>query len=79
MSSFGSGVTQMADVGKNLVRGLWNGIQSLATWLWDKVSGGRKFVGRNNGLLRNKNPSKRLQSLENICRRAWYGFIDDKA
>ena len=28
----------MADVGKNLVKGLWEGIQSLAGWIWDKVS-----------------------------------------
>ena len=27
------------DSGANLVRGLWQGIQSLAGWLWDKVSG----------------------------------------
>ncbi len=33
------GVSQMADVGVNLVKGLWQGIQSLASWLWDKVSG----------------------------------------
>ena len=26
-------------VGGNLVRGLWQGIQSLASWLWNKVSG----------------------------------------
>ena len=29
----------MASVGGDLVRGLWNGITSLAGWLWDKVSG----------------------------------------
>ena len=32
-------MSQVAEVGKNLVRGLWQGIQSLAGWLWDKVSG----------------------------------------
>ena len=29
----------MAQVGVNLVKGLWQGIQSLASWLWNKVSG----------------------------------------
>ena len=38
VSAFGSGVSQLANVGGNLVRGLWQGIQSLASWLWNKVS-----------------------------------------
>ena len=33
------GVDLFEDVGGALVEGLWNGIQSLAGWLWDKVSG----------------------------------------
>ena len=28
----------MGEVGKNLVRGLWEGIKSLASWIWDQVS-----------------------------------------
>lgn len=39
VSAFGKGVSQLADVGANLVRGLWQGIQSLTSWLWNKVSG----------------------------------------
>lgn len=39
VSALGKGVSQMAEVGGNLVRGLWQGIQSLASWLWNKVSG----------------------------------------
>lgn len=39
VSALGQGVSQFAEVGANLVRGLWQGIQSLAGWLWDKVSG----------------------------------------
>ena len=38
VSAFGKGVSQLASVGANLVRGLWQGIQSLASWLWNKVS-----------------------------------------
>ena len=34
-NSMGSIVT----VGGNIVKGLWQGIQSLASWLWNKVSG----------------------------------------
>ena len=39
VSALGKGVSQLAEVGGNLVRGLWQGIQSLASWLWNKVSG----------------------------------------
>ena len=39
VNALGKGVSQLAEVGGNLVRGLWQGIQSLASWLWDKVSG----------------------------------------
>jgi len=39
VEALAKGVSQMAEVGVNLVKGLWQGIQSLASWLWDKVSG----------------------------------------
>lgn len=38
VGAVGRGVSQMVSVGGNLVRGLWNGIQGLAGWLWNKVS-----------------------------------------
>ena len=39
VNALGKGVSQLAEVGVNLVKGLWQGIQSLASWLWDKDSG----------------------------------------
>lgn len=38
VNALGQGVSQFAQIGGNLVRGLWSGIQSLAGWLWDRVS-----------------------------------------
>lgn len=38
VNAVGQGVGQMASAGADLVRGLWNGIQSLAGWLWDRVA-----------------------------------------
>lgn len=38
VSAFGSSMNQIVNVGANIVRGLWQGIQSLAGWLWSKVS-----------------------------------------
>ena len=37
--AFTESIPRIVEVGANLVRGLWQGIQSLASWLWDKVSG----------------------------------------
>ena len=34
-----SGMSAMGEVGVQLVRGLWDGISSSATWLWNKLSG----------------------------------------
>lgn len=39
VNALSKGVSKMAEVGGNLVKGLWQGIQQLASWLWDKVSG----------------------------------------
>ncbi len=39
VSAITQSIPRIVEVGANLVRGLWQGIQSLASWLWDKVSG----------------------------------------
>lgn len=39
VTELAKGVSKFEDVGGNLVRGLWTGIQSLASWLWNKVYG----------------------------------------
>ena len=38
VQAFTSSMGQISNVGANIVRGLWQGIQSLAGWLWNKVS-----------------------------------------
>lgn len=38
VSAFGQLTYKIVEIGGNLVKGLWDGIVSLATWLWDKVS-----------------------------------------
>ena len=38
VSAFGTYMYKIVEIGGNLVSGLWEGIQSLAGWLWDKVS-----------------------------------------
>ena len=39
VSAFGSHVGEMVNAGANLLHGLWEGISSAASWLWDKVTG----------------------------------------
>lgn len=39
VKGFASGVSQMANIGLNLIKGIWNGIGNAASWLWNKVSG----------------------------------------
>lgn len=39
VSAFGSLVGEMVNAGANLLHGLWEGISSAASWLWDKVMG----------------------------------------
>ena len=38
VEAFGKGIGSFVEIGANMVRGLWGGIKSLASWLWDKVS-----------------------------------------
>lgn len=39
VSAFGSLVGEIVNAGANLLHGLWEGISSAASWLWDKVTG----------------------------------------
>lgn len=39
VEAFGKGIGKVAEVGVNLIKGLWEGIKSMATWIWDKISG----------------------------------------
>ena len=37
VNAFTSSMGQIVNIGKNIVQGLWQGIQSLAGWIWDKM------------------------------------------
>lgn len=39
IQGFGKAVTSVVEIGKNIVKGLWEGIKSLASWLCEKISG----------------------------------------
>lgn len=44
ISAIGDTLSALVDTGKNLVRGLWNGISAMGSWLWGMVT---DFVQRN--------------------------------
>jgi len=48
VTGLGKAVGAVAKIGINIVMGLWEGIKSMATWLWDQVSG--FFSGIVNGV-----------------------------
>lgn len=39
VNGLGQLVGMVWDIGKNIVKGLWNGISNMASWLWNKISG----------------------------------------
>lgn len=39
INGFGDYISDMADIGLNLIKGLWNGIKNAGAWLRDKISG----------------------------------------
>lgn len=39
VKGFAGGAAQMASIGLNLIKGIWNGIGDAASWLWGKISG----------------------------------------
>ena len=39
-----NGISGMLDVGKNLVKGLWNGINNAKDWVLDKIKGFDKSI-----------------------------------
>jgi TP901 family phage tail tape measure protein len=39
VDAFGKLVGQLADVGMNMIKGIWDGIKGMGKWLWDKFSG----------------------------------------
>lgn len=78
VSAFGKGVSQLANVGKQLVQGLWNGIQSLASWLWNKVSG---WISGIWGGIKNffgiHSPSKQMAWIGEMLVKGLSGSIED--
>lgn len=61
-SAIGNGISEMARIGGELIKGLWNGIKDKAAWLWEQVKG---WCGQLWGKIKNffgiHSPSKRAE------------------
>lgn len=78
VSAFGNIGSKMIDVGKNMVKGLWEGIQTLKDWLWDKVSDWCSNLW--NGILDFfgiHSPSRKLKWVGNMLVEGLAGGIDE--
>lgn len=59
VSGFGSLMSSFVDIGKNVVSGVWQGIQNMASWIKEKVTGFFSgIVSSVKGILGIKSPSK---------------------
>lgn len=80
VKAFGEGAVALADVGIELVKGLWRGIKNAAGWLWDKVSGWlgdlwdgiKSFFGI-------ASPSKEMAWIGEMMAKGLAGGIEDTA
>lgn len=78
VGAVGQGVGQMASAGADLVRGLWNGIQSLAGWLWDRVSSWCSDIWDGiTGFFGINSPSKEMAWVGDMLTRGLAGGIED--
>lgn len=78
VSAFGSLMYKIVEIGGNIVKGLWQGIQQLASWLWNKVSGWIKSIW--NGILDFfgiHSPSKEMAWVGEMLVKGLSGSIED--
>ena len=82
VTGISSGIGSMLDVGKNLVKGLWNGISNMTDWIIGKIKGfGDKILGGIKKFFGIKSPSTvfRDEIGENLALGIGEGFTDEMA
>ena len=75
---FANLVGKMVNAGANLVKGLWSGIQSMISWLWNKVKNwASDLVGKIKSAFGIHSPSTVFAGIgENLCLGLGEGFVD---
>lgn len=68
VEGLGAGIVQIAEVGKNLIRGLWNGISDMAKWIGEKIKGfGEGIVNGLKKFFGIASPSKVFAQIGDYC------------
>lgn len=73
-------VPQIAKAGGDLIRGLWQGIKDMGSWIWDKIKGFCSgIVNKIKGFFGIKSPSKLFHDVigENLALGIGEGFSDE--
>ena len=80
VKGFASGASQMASIGLNLIKGIWNGISDAASWLWSKVSGFcSNLMSKIKGFFGIHSPSKEMAWIGEMLTEGLAGGIDESA
>ena len=80
VKGFASGVSQMANIGLNLIKGIWNGIGNAASWLWNKVSGFcSNLLSKIKGFFGISSPSREMAWVGDMLTQGLAGGIEDGA
>ena len=80
VKGFASGVSQMANIGLNLIKGIWNGIGNAASWLWNKVSGFcSNLLSKIKGFFGISSPSREMAWVGDMLTQGLASGIEDGA
>ncbi len=80
VKGFAGGVSQMANIGLNLIKGIWNGIGNAASWLWNKVSGFcSNLLSKIKGFFGISSPSREMAWVGDMLTQGLAGGIEDGA
>lgn len=78
VKGFAGGAAQMAGIGLNLIKGIWNGIGDAASWLWGKVSGFcSDLMGKIKGFFGIHSPSTEMAWVGEMLVEGLAGSIED--
>lgn len=78
VKGFASGAGQMANIGLNLIKGIWNGIGDAMSWLWGKVSGFcSDLMGKIKGFFGIHSPSTEMAWIGEMLVEGLAGSIED--
>lgn len=80
VKGFASGASQMASIGLNLIKGIWNGIGDAMSWLWGKVSGFcSDLMGKIKGFFGIHSPSTEMAWIGEMLVEGLAGSIEDNS